>query len=145
MCQNIKWRWGPLSADNFPWAKPIERYSSVSNLSGKVLERYSRMPDADVWWRVNSLCGSRSAAAFLHTSSGGFACKWRNGPRLPLLSKFQRYANGGDYAPGWWIHAFVRVWEENKDRIDAVLVCLLEKLCEKQFQPHWICWINMQL
>lgn len=39
---------GPLSGDNFPWVRPIECYSSVSNLSGKVLERYSRMLDAGV-------------------------------------------------------------------------------------------------
>lgn len=38
----------PLSGGNFPWVKPIEHYSAVSNLSGKVFERYSRMLDAHV-------------------------------------------------------------------------------------------------
>lgn len=38
----------PLSSDNFPGVKPIERYRAVSNLSGKVLERYSRMLDVHV-------------------------------------------------------------------------------------------------
>lgn len=37
-----------MSPDNFPWAKPIERYSAVSNMSAKVSERYSRMLDAHV-------------------------------------------------------------------------------------------------
>lgn len=38
----------PLCGDNFPWVKPIEHYSAVSNLSGKVFERYSRTLDAHV-------------------------------------------------------------------------------------------------
>lgn len=38
----------PLSCDNFPGVQPIECYWAVSNLSGKVLERYSRMLDVHV-------------------------------------------------------------------------------------------------
>lgn len=38
----------PLSCDNFPRVKPIECHWAVSNLSGKVLERYSRMLDVHV-------------------------------------------------------------------------------------------------
>lgn len=42
----------PLSCDNFPWGKHIERYRAVSNLSGKVLERYPRALDVHVLWHV---------------------------------------------------------------------------------------------
>lgn len=58
MYQSIKTEMSsPLSGDNFPWVKPIEHYSAVSNLSGKVLERYSRPLDApclvacEIWRR----------------------------------------------------------------------------------------------
>lgn len=77
MYQNIKTEMSsPLSGDNFPWVKPIEHYSAVSNLSGKVLERYSRTLDApclvacEIWRRdsVQQLHFSTPPALFFFFS-----------------------------------------------------------------------------
>lgn len=88
MHQNIKTEMSsPLSGDNFPWVKPIEHYSAVSNLSGKVLERYSRTLDApclvacEIWRRdsVQQLHYSTPPALFfffLHVNGESVRVSW---------------------------------------------------------------------
>lgn len=110
----------PLSCDNFPWVKPIECYWAVSNLSGKVLKRYSGISGCSCLVACENLTADSSKHTCISPRLGHcfshVNCKLSVPP--PPGARLQRYANESYYAAGWRINVFCkRLKKANEDEV----------------------------